>query len=185
MPSPAPFESSRTDVYSEEKHGYRGDRQLIVLIVGALLLVAVGLVALPLIARRSPTLFPAATPEGVVQRFYQAAYAGDYAAAYALVSSDTRQQLSLVELQQQMSSELQHSQIRITRAQNIGDHATVWVTQTTVQPDGLFGSGELSFEREILLEREGEAWTISGGPFVVPQRQPTGSADLAALAHKH
>lgn len=48
------------------------------LIVSALALIAIGLESIPLMAWRTPTLAPVTTPEGIVQRFYAAAYRGDY-----------------------------------------------------------------------------------------------------------
>src|SRR3712207_5545314 len=88
------------------------DRGLALLIAGALVLIVLGLISIPLASRRAPALAPAATPEGTVQRFYQAAYRGDYSAAYAFLSAEAQRHLSVAELQQQLSAELRNSQVR-------------------------------------------------------------------------
>jgi hypothetical protein len=144
------------------------DRGLVALILGALLLIALGLIAVPLTARRTPSLAPVATAEGTVQRFYQAVYNGDYSAAYAFLSADTQRKLSLVELQQQLSVDLFRSQVRISTTRVTDSHATVRVILTHFSPDGVFGSDEWQEEREVLLQREGAAWKIVSGPFFVP-----------------
>jgi len=144
------------------------DRGLAILALGALLLVAVGLIAVPLATRRAPQLAPAATPEGTVQRFYQAAYAGDYSAAYAFLSADTQRRLSLIELQQQLSADLQRSQARVSTTRVTNDQATVRVIVTHYSPDSVFGSNEWQEEREVLLHRDDTAWKIISGPFYVP-----------------
>ena len=150
------------------------DRGLVALILGALLLIAVGLIAVPLAARRSPSLAPVATPEGTVQRFYQAVYNGDYSAAYAFLSADTQRRLSLIELQQQLGVDLLRSQARVSTTRVTDSHATVRVILTHFSPDGIFGSNEWQEEREILLQREGAAWKIVSGPFFVPVSEKLG-----------
>ena len=150
------------------------DRGLAALILGALLLIAAGLIAIPLAVRRTPSLAPAATPEGTVQRFYQAAYNGDYSAAYAFLSADTQRRLSLIELQQQLSVELPRSQVRISTTRVTDSHATVRVILAHFSPDGIFGSNEWQEEREVLLQREGAAWKIVSGPFFVPASEKLG-----------
>jgi hypothetical protein len=141
------------------------DRGLLFLLLGALLLIVIGLVSIPLLAGRTPSLAPETTPEGVVQRFYAAAYRGDYQAAYGYVSADAQRRLALADLQQQISSDLQKSQARVGTASINGASASVRVTFTHFEPGGLFGSQEWSFNREVLLQREGDAWKIIGGAF--------------------
>jgi len=141
------------------------DRGLAALVLGALVLIVLGLISIPLAARRTPTLAPETTPEGIVQRFYAAAYRGDYQVAYSYLGADAQRTLTAVELQQQVSPELQQSQTRVGAATISGTSATVRVTLTHFQPGGLFGSQEWSTEREVLLRREGDAWKIVGGAF--------------------
>jgi len=140
------------------------DRGLLFLIGGALALIAIGLVSITLTARSAPELSPATTPEGTVQRFYQAAYQGDYAAAYRLLSTDVQRRLSERELQDRMGPQLRQSQIRVGVATVQGNRATVPVKQTYFR-DGLFGTGETGSEYEMSLERDGDAWKITGLPW--------------------
>jgi hypothetical protein len=148
------------------------DRGLAALLLGALLLIILGLIAIPLAARRAPSLASVTTPEGTVQRFYQAVYAGDYSTAYAFLSADTQRALSLSGLQQQLSTDLQRSQMHVGTSNTIDTYATVRVTLTHFSSDGIVGSEEWQEEREVLLHREGDAWKIVSGPFFVPT--PTG-----------
>lgn len=145
--------------------GYTVDRSLALLVLGAVILIIIGLVSIPLVARRAPALGPETTPEGVVQHFYAAAYNGDYQAAYGYVGAEGRRTLSMIELQQQLSSELQQSQVRVGTASVNGTSASVPVTFTHFGSGGLFGSQEWSSEREVLLQREGDSWKIAGGAF--------------------
>ncbi len=157
-------------VEQRANHAPRADRGLWLLIAGALILVIAGLISIPLFRNRSVPLAPAGTPEGVVQRFYQAAYAGDYTAAYAFLSREARERLSIAELQQQLGSELRDSQARVGRATIHGDTATVEVTLTRYAPGGLFGSNEWTEQRQVLLQRESDGWRISSGAFYLPPR---------------
>ena len=141
------------------------DRGLAALIVSAVALIVIGLLSIPLVARRTVTLAPETTPEGVVQRFYAAAYGGDYRLAYSYLSMDAQRALTAVQLQQQLSPDLQRSQVRVGDTIISDSSATVRVTLTHFVPDGLFGSQEWSDEREVLLQREGDSWKIAGGAF--------------------
>jgi hypothetical protein len=148
----------------------RVDPLLAGIVVGALLLIVAGLIAIPLAARRAPALAPETTPTGVVQRFYQAAYAGDYAAAHAYLDTDARARLSAPELQEQIGPQLRQSQMRVIETTTHDTAATVRVTLTHVQPGGLFGSNEWTEDRDVVLKREGDAWKIAGGPFFLPAK---------------
>jgi hypothetical protein len=148
----------------------RIDPTLAGIVVGAIILIIAGLIAIPLVARRPPALAPETTPDGVVQRFYQAAYAGDYATAYTYLAAEARAQLSLPDLQQQLASQLQQSQMRVIRTTIHDETATVRVALTHFQPGGLFGADEWTEERDIVLKREGGAWKIAGGPFYLPPK---------------
>lgn len=145
-----------------------GDRGLTFLILGALVLIAVGVISIPLVVRRAPILEPLTTPAGTVQRFYQALYAGDYATAYDFLSTDLQAQISLSQFQQQLNIDLQHSQMRVLATTIIGTHATVQIRVTYFQAGGIFGSDEWSIEDEVLLQREDQRWTIIGGPLYIP-----------------
>ena len=145
-----------------------GDRGLTFLVLGTLVLIAVGVISIPLVVRRAPTLEPAATPAGTVQRFYQALYAADYATAYSFLSADIQSKLSLSQFQQQLNIDLQHSQMRVLATTITGTHATVQIQVTHFQSGGIFGSDEWSTEQQVLLQHEGERWMIIGGPFYLP-----------------
>jgi hypothetical protein len=140
--------------------------------VSALALIAIGLVSIQLLASRTPTLAPVTTPEGIVQRFYAAAYRGDYRLAYGYLGADAQRTLSVVDLQQQLNPDLQQSQVRVGAATISDTSATVRVTLTHFSSDGLFGSQEWSTEREVLLQREGDAWKIVGGAFYTKKISP-------------
>src|SRR5262245_4537682 len=99
----------------------RIDPTLAAIVVGAVILIIAGLIAIPLAARRTPALAPETTPEGIVQRFYQAAYAGDYTTAHSYLTAESSAQVSPLDLQQQLSPQLQQSQMRVISTTTNGD----------------------------------------------------------------
>lgn len=137
---------------------------LIALVAGALVLIVAALVTLAVGARREPTLAPASTPEGVVERFFAATYGGDYAAAYAMLSAKTRADTTLADFQARMQW-LRETEMRVEAATVHGATATVTITITHFTPGGLFNSGAWSDRYDMLLERDGDAWLIVGEPF--------------------
>lgn len=141
------------------------DRSLLLVVGGALALIVIGLVSAAVLARTSPALAPASTPEGAVQRFYAALYAGDYAAAYGMLSPGTQRSISERELRERMSYDLRQSQARVGLASVQGKRATVPVTITHYTQDGLFGAQEWVSEHEVTLVRTDGAWLLIGGPF--------------------
>lgn len=143
------------------------DRGFLMLVSGAIVLIILGLISMPLALNRAPTLAPATTPEGTVQRFYQAVYDSDYQLAYGFLSAETQLAISLIEFQQQISAELHNSQMRVSGATTHEVSATVRVTITHVQSGGIFDSGEWQSEHDVTLRREGDAWKIVSGPFYV------------------
>ncbi len=148
----------------------RIDPTLAAIVVGAVILIVAGLIAIPLAARRAPELAPETTPEGVTQRFYQAAYAGDYSTAHSYLAAESRAQLPEIELQQQLASRLRETQMRVIDPTVHDDSATVRVALSHFQPGGLFGSNEWTEEIDVTLKREGNAWKIAGGPFYLPPK---------------
>ena len=148
----------------------RVDRGLLLLVGGALLLIAVGLASMALWGRRAPELAPATSPEGVVQRFYQAAYANDYATAHGFLAAETQARISANELQQQLSQQLRQTQMRVAETSVVGESATVQATITHSYPGGLFGSDEWTEQTSLVLNRAGDSWKIVSGPFVLPAK---------------
>jgi hypothetical protein len=148
----------------------RIDPALAGIVVGAIILIVLGLLAIPLAARRPPALAPETTPEGIVQRFYQAIYAGDYTTAYGYLAAETRAQLSALELQQQLAPQLRQSQMRVISTTVHDESATVRIALTHIQPGGLFGANEWTEELDVVLKREGGAWKIVSGPFYLPPK---------------
>lgn len=137
---------------------------LIGLAAGALVLVVAALVTLAVAERRQPVLAPASTPEGVVERFFDATYRGDYAAAYAMLDAPTRQHRTLAAFQARAQS-LREAEVRVDAVAIHGQTATVTVTVTHFTPGGLFDSGAWSDRYDVLLERDGDTWRIVGEPF--------------------
>jgi hypothetical protein len=148
----------------------RIDPALAAIVVGAIVLIIAGLVAIPLASRRAPELAPETAPEGVVQRFYQAVYAGDYTAAHGYLAAETRAQLPELELQQQLAGQLRQSQARVAETTAGTDSATVQVVITHFQPGGLFDSNEWTEQYDVVLKREGDSWKIVSGPFYIPTK---------------
>ncbi|WP_025746046.1 hypothetical protein [Kallotenue papyrolyticum] len=144
------------------------DRALVLLLIGAALLIGFSLLSLVLVRQRTPPLAPADTPEGVVQRFYQAAYAGDYAAAHALLSRSVAARVTPVELERRLSADLRNTQLRVLRVRSYGDSADVEIELLHVAPGGLFGAHEWREERTVVLRREDGQWRISEGAFYLP-----------------
>jgi hypothetical protein len=148
----------------------RIDPALAAIVVGAIVLIIAGLVAIPLASRRAPDLAPETAPEGVVQRFYQAVYAGDYTAAHGYLAAETRAQLPELELQQQLAGQLRQSQARVAQTTTGADSTTVQVVITHFQPGGLFDSSEWTEQVDVVLKREGDSWKIVSGPFYIPTK---------------
>jgi hypothetical protein len=142
----------------------RGGWGLPALAIGALVLIVIAVIAIPLAGRQTPVLAPITTPEGVVQRFYDAIYRGDYTAAYAMLSDATQQEQSLADFQARWRYE-RESEMRIDNVRLHDSTATVTVTVTHFSPGGLFGGGEWSAQYDVLLERAGETWRIIGSPY--------------------
>lgn len=137
---------------------------LLSLTVGALVLIGAALLAIVLVGQRPAEFAPISTPDGVVQRFFDATYRGDYASAYAMLSETTRRDRSLAEFQERLRYE-RESEMRVDAVVVHDGTATVTVTVTHFSPGGLFGGNEWSSQYDILLERDGDTWKIVGEPF--------------------
>jgi hypothetical protein len=134
------------------------------LAIGALILIVIALISIPLAGQRTPEFAPTTAPEGVVQRYFDALYRGDYVAAYAMLSDEVRRERSLADFQERMRYE-RESEVRIDDVVIHDNTATVTVTMTHVEGGGLFGGSEWSNRADLLLERDGDTWQIVGEPF--------------------
>lgn len=144
------------------------DRGLALLLIGAALLIGLSLISLVLMRQRTPPLAPADTPEGVVQRFYQAAYAGDYAAAHALLSRSVAARITPVALERQLRDDLRNTQMRVLQVRTYDNSADVEIELLHVAPGGWFGANEWREERTVVVQRENGQWRIREGAFYLP-----------------
>ncbi|MGQ9926773.1 MAG: hypothetical protein ACUVS4_07865 [Chloroflexaceae bacterium] len=133
------------------------------LVGGAALLIIIALLTIPLSARQQPVFAPLSTPEGVVQRFFDAVYRGDYAGAYGFLSANMQRERSLAEFQNQIRY-ARNGEMRVDRVAIHDDTATVTVTVTRFEPGGIFGGNQWSTQYDLLLERDGESWRIVSWP---------------------
>jgi hypothetical protein len=150
------------------------DRKLALVIGGAVLLIVAGLIAIPLAAGRQPVLAPETTPQGTVERFYQALYRGDYSAAHGYFSADTQRRVAVGELQQSLQYEVQNSQARIGKVDVNDSSATVQVIITHFESGGLFGPNSWESENQLLLQREDDVWKIVSGFGFFPAKPDAG-----------
>ncbi|GAC1546334.1 MAG: hypothetical protein NVS4B8_06940 [Herpetosiphon sp.] len=141
------------------------DRSFVFLILGSIGLILVALISIPLLAQRPQVLAPADTPEGTVQRFYQAIYNEDYHTAYGFLTTKAQDKLSLDRFQQDMQGELKHSQMVVSHTSVHDETATVDITLHYVRSGGLFSDGSYDSSHSVLLTREGNDWKIARGPF--------------------
>lgn len=137
---------------------------LLSLTVGALVLIGAALLAISLAGQRPAEFAPISSPDGVVQRFFDATYRGDYASAYAMLSETTRRDRSLAEFQERLRYE-RESEMRVDAVAIHNGTATVTITVTHFDPGGIFGGSEWNSQYDILLERDGDTWRIVGEPY--------------------
>lgn len=146
------------------------DRSLAILIGGALILIIAGLVAIPLANQRTPVLAAETTPEGTVQRFYQALYRGDYSTAHSYLGAETQRTVSVGEMQQALQYDLRDSQMRVGKVDLNASGATVQVYITHFGSGGIFGGSEWESNNQLLLQQEGSAWKIISGLGFLPTK---------------
>jgi len=151
----------------------QADAGLLILILGGSTLILLGLLTLAIIPRQAPPLAPPTTPEGVVPRFYLAAYNGNSTRAYSYLSQDARQRISADDLEQQLGSELRGSRIQVGMSKVQDDSAKVEVAITRFGPIGTFGPEEWTKRRDVYLQREADTWKITGEAFqLLPKELP-------------
>lgn len=166
------FDGGMAMAYKLRTRVQRADAGLLILILGGGALILLSLLALAIPSRWGPQLAPPTTPEGVVQRFYLAAYNGDFDRAYSYLSQDAKRRISADDLEQ-LGSELRGSRIQVGMPKVQGDSARVEVAITRFGPVGPFGPEEWTERRDVYLRREAGTWKITGGAFLlVPKELP-------------
>jgi hypothetical protein len=136
--------------------------RVLAIFVGAVVLLAV-LAGVVVANRASPDLNPG-TPEGVVQEYLKAVFAGDYPVAAGLLSPSAGcnpSDLAAGYLPASARIVLDHSAVN-------GDHAVVTVNVTEGTGGGPFDSGGYSHTERIIVQRESGIWKISGSPWLLP-----------------
>lgn len=147
--------------------GRRGeDRSLVLIAAGILALVVVAAAVVLLLGSRAPIIFPADSPEGVVQRHLAAFEDGDFEAAHAMFSPDVQSEMDLESYERTAREyggylgELSR-RILFDGTDVDGDTARVQLTVEEYYGGGPFGGGDTyRSTREIRLIREDNSWRI-------------------------
>ena len=135
--------------------------RVLAVFVGAVVLLAV-LAGVLVANRAAPNLNPD-TPEGVVQQYLKAVFAGDYPAAAALLSPSSGCDASDVASGYPPES----ARIVLDHTAVNGDHAVVTVKVTEGSGGGPFESSGYSHKERITVQREGGVWKITGSPWLL------------------
>jgi len=136
--------------------------RVLAVFVGAVVLLAV-LAGVLVANRAAPNLNPD-TPEGVVQQYLKAVFAGDHPAAAALLSPSSGCNVSDVAAAYAPES----ARIVLDHTAVTGDHAVVTVKVTEGSGGGPFESSGYSHTERITVQREGAVWKITGSPWLLP-----------------
>jgi len=135
--------------------------RVLAIFVGAVVLLAV-LTGVVVANRATPDLNPG-TPEGVVQEYLKAVFAGDYPAAAGLLSPSSgchASDLAAGYVPESARIVLDHTAVN-------GDHAVVTVNVTEGTGGGPFDSGGYSHTERITVQRESGVWKITGSPWLL------------------
>ncbi|MBI3966226.1 MAG: hypothetical protein HY329_11390 [Chloroflexi bacterium] len=150
------------------------DWLLIAIVMGAVLLISVGLVMAFVKSEQSEAYVAGTAPGDVVHNYFLAVNHGDTKRAYEYLSVASRDKISYERFAQMASNwapaDAPRPRLRIDSVQIDDETATVSVTiRRTVRPGpfGIVGSDELSYQSHIVLRREGEQWRIA-----VPTGEP-------------
>jgi hypothetical protein len=126
------------------------------------LLAAIGLVViialLAVFLRGEPAQYPADTPEGVVQRYSQAAVDGDVDTALMYVVDDVADSCE----QNVISDDVR---VTLVKTSEQATSARVDVRMTTVYQSGPLGTSEYESEGAFRLVKSGDTWLIQSAPF--------------------
>jgi hypothetical protein len=134
----------------------------ILVVLGALAVVLVG-VAVVLALRPVPQL-AADSPEGTVQRYFQAVLDGDDDLAFDHLTEALRARCDGGGIRR---LGLDDARVVITRTEVEGALAEVGVEITETYGEGPFGVDSHSFDEILVLERHGERWLITESPWPV------------------
>jgi len=135
--------------------------RVLAIFVGAVVLLAV-LAGVVGANRATPDLKPG-TPEGVVQEYLKAVFAGDYPAAASHLSPSLgcdASGLAASYVPESARIVLDHSDVN-------GDHAVVTVNVTEGTGGGPFDSGGYSHTERLTVQRESGVWKITGSAWLL------------------
>jgi hypothetical protein len=135
------------------------------IVVGAVLLVAAGLVGVTIVRR--PAAAPdLSTPEGVVRAYVTALDTDHSEQAWDLLSTGARAGLTREEFIRRTTAagRPRFSRVAMESVTVEGDTARVELSRTYEGSDGLFGSSGYTQRTTVRLERENGAWRISVPP---------------------
>ncbi len=135
--------------------------RVLAVFVGAVVLLAV-LAGVLVTNRAAPSLSPD-TPEGVVQQYLKAVFAGDYPVAAALLSPSSGCKVSDVAAAYAPES----AQVVLDHTAVTGDHAVVTLKVTEGSGSGPFESSGYSHKERITVQREGGVWKIASSPWLL------------------
>lgn len=133
--------------------------RILAIVVGCIALVTI--VAAVVGANRSEPTFDPATPEGTVQGYLQAVFAGDDETAVSYLASDT--ECDTDDLRRAMRNE--SARVVLRGVEIVGDEAEVEVDVTYTSQGGPFDAYEWTENQSFDLVREGERWALEGEPW--------------------
>ena len=143
-------------------------------LVGAVTVVialAVGAVVVALVTTRGGVdLFPANSPEGVVQRYLLALEKEEYREAYEYLSSDLQRTCSFDNFlaRRGYRSGIRGDHVTLEKAQSFDDRALVRARVTVFDPGVPFGASEHSYDRTFHLKLEAGQWRLTGPEWWCP-----------------
>jgi len=141
--------------------------RVLAVFVGAVVLLAV--LAGVLVTNRAAPSLRLDTPEGVVQQYLKAVFAGDYPVAAGLLSPSSGCKVSDVAA----AYAPQSARIVLDHTAVTGDQAVVTVKVTEGTGNGPFESSGYSHPERITVHREGAVWKITRSPWLVPSCNST------------
>jgi hypothetical protein len=145
-----------------------GKPERTVLVIGIVVLLLVAVSASVTIAFGSPEVaeFPADSPEATVQRYLEAAYAGDVATMEQLLSERVRNDRNDDPFSPTSCTETEDRIVSVDRVTVEGEAAVV-ILRIEQFDASLFGSGSSDWQQETRLVREAEGWKIDDAFFCV------------------